>query len=175
MLLRAATLADAAAIAHLHAENWRLAYRGILQDAYLDHEVHAERLASWQERLASAIPGQYTIVAEEDGIFHGFACAFANEDPQWGHYLDNLHVAAGSKGKNIGASLMADVARWCSNIDASCGIYLWVLEANHAAIRFYERMDGIVNGDEMWEPPGGGKVLTLRYTWPDLTVLTAKA
>ncbi|GGC69829.1 N-acetyltransferase [Undibacterium terreum] len=173
MQLRTATLSDALAIAYLHAENWRLIYRGMLSDAYLDHEVHAERLASWEERLRSPAENQYIVVAEDQGIVRGFACAFANEHPQWGHYLDNLHVAADSKGQNIGARLMADVARWCSGIDAARGLYLWVAAANPSAIRFYQRVGGVAADDELWEPPGGGQVLCLRYTWPDMAVLKA--
>ncbi|MES2071165.1 MAG: GNAT family N-acetyltransferase [Pseudomonadota bacterium] len=175
MQLRTANLSDAPAIAHLHAENWRLAYRGLLQDAYLDHEIGAERLASWEERLRSPAPNQYIVVAEEEGILRGFACAFANEDPQWGHYLDNLHVAADSKGRNIGAKLMADVATWCAAIDPAASLFLWVLEANHAAIRFYQHMGGVHDGDEFWSPPGGGSVFTLRYVWRDLADLKTKA
>ncbi|HTD06413.1 GNAT family N-acetyltransferase [Undibacterium sp.] len=175
MQLRTATLSDAAAIAHLHAENWRRTYRGVLQDAYLDNEVQAERLNSWEERLRAPASNQYIVVAENAGAVSGFACAFANEHPQWGHYLDNLHVAADSKGQNIGAQLMADVASWCGGTDAARGLYLWVVQANHSAIRFYQRMGGVAADEELWEPPGGGKVLTLRYLWPDLAALKASA
>ncbi|MES2104276.1 MAG: GNAT family N-acetyltransferase [Pseudomonadota bacterium] len=171
MQLRSATLSDAAAIAYLHAENWRLIYRGMLQDAYLDHEIHAERLSSWEERLRSPAGNQYIVVAEHEGIVRGFACAFASEHPEWGHYLDNLHVAADSKGQNIGTKLMANVAGWCSRVDPAIGMYLWVAEANPAAIRFYQRMGGVPKDDELWEPPGGGQILCLRYTWPDLALL----
>ena len=38
--LRDATKHDSAAIAHLHAESWRSAYRGILSGDYLDRHVH---------------------------------------------------------------------------------------------------------------------------------------
>ena len=175
MQLRTATLSDAKAIAYLHAENWRLAYRGLLQDTYLDDEIHAERLASWEERFHQPAPNQYIVVAEENGVLCGFACAFANEDTQWGHYLDNLHVAADSKGQNLGGKLMADIAIWCSDHDASQGLYLWVLEANHAAIRFYQRMGGVAADTELWEPPGGGKVQTLRYVWSELEQLSSKS
>jgi len=173
MQLRIATLSDAAAIAHLHAENWRLIYRGMLQDAYLNQDIYAERLESWEERLRSPASNQYIVVAEQGGGVCGFACAFASEHPQWGHYLDNLHVAADSKGQNIGAALMAEVACWCGGLDPAQGIYLWVARANQAAIRFYQRMGGVAADEELWEPPGGGEVLCLRYTWPDPRALTA--
>jgi hypothetical protein len=53
---RPATEADTAAIAELHAESWRLHYRGSFPDAFLDGDVGAERLAEWTERLARPAP-----------------------------------------------------------------------------------------------------------------------
>ena len=41
MQIRLATLADAEAIAHVHAESWRTAYRGALSDAYLSGPIDA--------------------------------------------------------------------------------------------------------------------------------------
>ena len=40
LTLREGTEHDAAAIAQLHADSWRSAYRGMLSDEYLDHRVH---------------------------------------------------------------------------------------------------------------------------------------
>ena len=60
-------------------------------------------------------------------------------------------------------------------VDAARGIYLWVAQANHPAIRFYQRMGGVPADDELWEPPGGGQILCLRYTWLELAGLALKA
>lgn len=174
MQLRNATAADTAAIAGLHAQNWQLAYRGMLADDYLDHQVYAERLATWQERLGNADPAQYVVIAEEGGRMVGFACAYGDADAEWGNYLDNLHVAPDNKGKNIGARLMADVAAWCERHFPDRGLYLWVLEENRQARRFYERLGGIKADGEDWTPPGGGSVPTLRYVWRDLAALQAQ-
>ena len=38
-------------LASLHAESWRAAYRGLYSDAFLDREVHAERMAFWTLRV----------------------------------------------------------------------------------------------------------------------------
>jgi hypothetical protein len=43
--LRDATEHDSPAIARLHADSWRSAYRGMLSDDYLDHRAHSERAA----------------------------------------------------------------------------------------------------------------------------------
>jgi ribosomal protein S18 acetylase RimI-like enzyme len=174
MQFRNATITDADAIAGLHAQNWQLGYRGMLDDDYLDHQVYAERLATWQERLNDADPAQYVVVVEDEGRMVGFACAYGDADGEWGNYLDNLHVAPDCKGKNIGAQLMSNVAAWCEQNYPDRGLYLWVLEENRQAKRFYERLGGVKADQELWTPPGGGSVPTLRYVWRDLAALQAR-
>ena len=41
---REATRADAMAVARLHAESWRVHYRGAYRDAYLDGDVVEDRI-----------------------------------------------------------------------------------------------------------------------------------
>jgi ribosomal protein S18 acetylase RimI-like enzyme len=175
MQIRNALPSDAAAIANLHALNWRLGYRGMLSDDYLDHEVLAERMAVWQERMQADDAEQYVVVAEEDGRLLGFACAYGDADAEWGSYLDNLHVDPDFKGRNIGVKLMAEVAAWCRNTHPGRGLFLWVLEENRQARRFYDRMGGVKADEEMWSPPGGGNVPTLRYVWRDVDILLQRA
>jgi hypothetical protein len=64
---REATEQDASDIAMLHAESWRLHYRGAYLDSYLDGDVVTDRLAVWSNRLAPPRLHQYTVVAESGG------------------------------------------------------------------------------------------------------------
>ena len=169
MKIRIANAPDAAAIADLHAESWRIAYRGMLQDDYLDREIFPERLALWDERFRTPAANQYVIVAEVDAKVAGFACAYGGEDPVWGSFLDNLHVTPASKRTGIGSALMQDVAQWSMKAWPNCGMYLWVLESNTPAIRFYERVGGRCAGEGLWNPPDGGEYRKLRYAWDDLS------
>ena len=90
---RPATAADTAAIAALHAESWRLHYRGSFPDAFLDGDVGTERLAEWTERLARPAPEDRTTVAVDgEGEIVGLAHTILHDDPEWGALLDNLHV-----------------------------------------------------------------------------------
>ena len=56
MEYRHATAQDASAIATLHAESWRQNYRGAFSDAFLDGDVHTERLTVWTKRLRTPGP-----------------------------------------------------------------------------------------------------------------------
>jgi GNAT superfamily N-acetyltransferase len=173
MRIRAAELKDAEAIALLHAESWRVAYRGIYRDEYLDGDVFRDRKDVWQERLTSPAKGQFTIVAEEDDNIVGFACAIGEEDSRWGTLLDNLHVDPQRKRGGIGTQLVGEVAMWARREHPDSGLYLWVLEANPSARRFYERLGGRNAEQTTSEPAGGGIVSSLRYAWPDLAALVA--
>jgi GNAT superfamily N-acetyltransferase len=163
--LREADPADAPAIARLHAESWRVAYRGQYSDAFLDGPVFDDRRRVWDERLSSPTQNQHTIVAEGDGVIAGFACAFGDHDPQWGTLLDNIHVDPLRKRRGVGTQLIREVAGWAHREYAASGLYLSVLEANAPARRFYERL-GARNAERMTsEPPGGGVIVSLRYVW----------
>jgi hypothetical protein len=99
---RAACPGDAPAIAGLHADSWQRHYRGAFSDAFLDNDVAGYLLPLWTERLAIPHPQARTIVAERDGAVVGLAHTLLGEDPAWGAFLDNLHVAHGLKRQGIG-------------------------------------------------------------------------
>src|SRR5215467_14688607 len=106
MIFRDATTDDSLAIAHLHAESWRSAYRGTFSDDFLESRVHQERREEWQARFSGAERDPFfVLLAESSGHLAGFACVFPDRDPLWGSYLDNLHVAPGLTGHGIGRQL----------------------------------------------------------------------
>lgn len=176
--LREAGPADAPAIAQLHAESWRAHYRGAYSDAFLDGDVHADRLAVWSRELRR--PGRRTILAERERPV-GFASIVFDEDPRWGTLLDNLHVALEHKRQGIGRRLL--VASACELVahGGSAALYLWVLEQNRDAVAFYRACGGRRAGRATVTPPGGvpgrldGAPVTLRMAWPDARLLLPRA
>ena len=164
---------DAGPIAALHAESWRRHYRGAYSDTFLDGEVAAERLALWSEQLRARCPDQLTIVAEEAGSLVGFAHVVLDEDARWGALLANLHVAHTHQRQGIGSKLMALAARSAVEQRPASGLYLWVLEQNLPAQRFYEAQGGRRVGRDLVQAPGGGpgrlsgSPAKLRYAWSD--------
>jgi GNAT superfamily N-acetyltransferase len=172
MRYRKATEADAKAIATLHAESWRAHYRGAYRDEYLDGEVFEDRLRVWEARLSAPAPNQFVILAEEDDDLIGFACTYGAYDESWGSLLDNLHVRPESHGQGVGLRLMSEVAAWCRANYPGYGLYLWVLESNHRAQRFYQHLGANDQGGEISKPPGGGQIHGRRYAWkvvPDIS------
>ncbi|MGH9207409.1 MAG: GNAT family N-acetyltransferase, partial [Acidimicrobiales bacterium] len=147
--LRQATPEDAKPIALLHADSWRRTYRGALPDAFLDGEVESDRLALWHDRLAAPAEGEHTVVAEESDGIEAFAHTVADDDPEWGALLGNIHVSVARRGQGLGAQLMTDAAVWVDGNGRRKSLYLWVLEQNTGAQRFYRRLGGEPAGREM--------------------------
>ena len=168
---RPAGPADAAAVAHLHADSWRRHYRGAYSDAFLDGDVVSDRLAVWTERLREPDPRRCTILAEDGGLV-GFANTFFDDDPTWGALLDNLHVADGHKSRGIGSRLLELTAKELLERSEPTGLYLWVLEQNRDGQAFYEACGARRVGRRPVPPPGGiasrlsGSPMGLRYAWP---------
>ncbi len=166
---------DAGRVAALHAASWRSAYRGILPDAYLDREMDAERRALWQARLGAAAGGRLCVwLAERGNDLAGFACLLLDEEPAWGACLDNLHVQPELRSRGLGRQLFAHAVRWLLAAEPSRPVYLWVFEANAVARRLYERLHGQVAEPAIKDLPGGARVPSLRYVWPDAAALLAR-
>ena len=170
--LRDATESDCASIAQLHAESWRSAYRGMLSDEYLDTRAHAERAELWRARFSeSNVNPFFVILAEVDSQLAGFACVFPNEHAVFGSYVDNLHVAPQLARQGIGKRLLAEVGRRLIAEQTPGGVYLWVIEANTNARRFYSRVGAAEVGFEEFTMPDGGRVREVRCCWPSPTKL----
>jgi GNAT superfamily N-acetyltransferase len=171
---RPADPSDATAVAALHADSWRRHYRGAYSDAFLNGDVHADRIAIWTERLREPDRVSRTILAENGDGLVGFAHVVFDADPHWGTLVDNLHVVHTEKGRGIGSQLLALSAR--AALEQDTGLYLWVLEQNVDARAFYGARGGKCVERAPVPPPGGiasrlnGSPVGLRYAWPDPAV-----
>ena len=175
--LRAMRADDADAVALLHATSWRSAYRGMLPDAYLDGDLIGERQAVWRERLQGPATGPaFGVIAEDEaGRVIGFAYVALDEDPIWGTLVDNLHVHPDLKGGGIGRLLLQAAAHRLGP-DHTRPLYLWVLDANESAKRFYARMGAEFAEQTTEDLPFGGVALTKwRCVWRDPSTLLADA
>ncbi len=162
---RLATRSDTLSVARLHADSWRRAYRGIYTDEFLDGDLVSERLGVWRPRLADPQSNQFVCVAEAGGELAGFICGYADDDAKWGSLIDNLHVAIDFRRTGIATELMGRAGDWFAANANHPGVYLWVLEDNTGARRFYEAL-GAKNAETVTRTLESGNVgNTCRYTW----------
>lgn len=164
--LRLATLQDAPAIAALHAASWRATYAGIFSQNFLDHHADKNRLDLWQKRLGDPAANQWVQLAHVEDKLAGFICVFAAEDDKFGSLIDNLHVAPGMTGHRIGRRLMASASQWLAQGYADDPVYLWVLERNTGAKRFYEAVGGRDDGLHEHAHADGQVLPACRMVWP---------
>ncbi|CAM3536389.1 GNAT family N-acetyltransferase [Zobellia roscoffensis] len=171
---RTATLGDAVSIAGLHVKSWQENYRGAFSDAYLDELALGEREKIWHDRLENPLSRQTVIVAEKGEDLVGFVCAFFDVDDDFGTLLDNLHVLKDVQGMGIGKRLMSLIAKEVQDREPNSGLYLWVLESNEAALRFYDRQGGkrleTVEGNDIGDKP----IMKVRYHWSSMEKLIDK-
>jgi len=170
---RPAKPSDTDAIALLHTRSWRENYRGAFSDAFLDGELPDERMRVWRARLDHPPENQFVQLAFDATKLVGFVCAYGAHDPQWGSFVDNLHVANAAKRNGIGASLMRQAGAWLESLYPNLGVYLFVLEANSPARRFYEQLGAQNAGVSTMETHGGAVVRSCRYIWPRASAVGA--
>lgn len=178
---RPADAFDADAVALLHADSWRRHYRGAYADSFLDGDLAADRREVWSARLAAPADRTdhtATILAEHDNELVGFVHVVFDDDPRWGSLVDNLHVRSDRRRSGIGRQLLTRTARAVAEGATHPAMYLWVLQQNTAAQRFYLACGASSADLELVPPPGGdparlnGTPYGLRMTWPDAAPLS---
>jgi len=165
VVLRPALHDDWKAIADLHAASWRATYRGALSDAYLASEVVGDRRTFWKKRFDHPEPGQHVVVAARGRTLLGFGCALIDLDDEWGSLLDNLHVGESVQRRGIGKRLLRAIGSHCATHAPQAELYLWVLQGNEEAVRFYLAQGAQNVGSDVWDAPGGTQVPTYRLAW----------
>ena len=164
--LTPATARDIEPIAQLHAKSWRIAYRGMLPDDYLDQRVVADRIAFWTARFDSVRPDRRLVLkAEIDAALLGFVCVLLDAEPNWGARLDNLHVSPESKGTGIGYALFQAARDWIAHVSPGTAMHLWCVERNLVARRFYDRQGGKVVETATRSVAQDLALPELRYWW----------
>jgi ribosomal protein S18 acetylase RimI-like enzyme len=159
--IRPATVADADAIAALHASSWRSAYRGIFKDDTLGPSLDGERREHWRAKLAAMASDDAVLIAEGQG----FIAAWATGDAGFGAYIDNLHVRPDRRSAGLGRRLLgAAMQRVATRGERRA--YLWVFDANTRAIDFYRRLGGEIV-EQGFDEIDGQPVAHSRITWSD--------
>ena len=169
--VRAATVADAFAIAQVHQRSWRSTYAGILPEDFIAANAGRKSEAVWHRRLARGAPGEATWIAEDRGEVVGFA--------NYGdarHRLEGLdaeiyalYVVQEHQRRGAGRELVRACARHFVR-QGQFGFYLWVLKANRARL-FYEALGGAEIGEKTERLGPLHTFAQIAYGWHDLAAL----
>ena len=135
LVIRKATKDDARQIAEILVEDWKVAYRGIIDSAFLDSMTVEERYQrEWQRYQI------YTVAADESGGL-GFAWDEMTGDEAADCEIVALYVRYAKRNSGIGRALFQH------SVDAfrAAGkktMIIWCLKENAQARTFYEKMGG---------------------------------
>jgi GNAT superfamily N-acetyltransferase len=137
-----ARVGDAEALTDLHLDVWEEAYADLMPASVFTERRarRAERVASWSGIIASG--SSDNLLAWSDDRLLGFSSTGTGRDPDDDLpplELMALYVRASSYGIGLGHALLDAALR-------SSPAYLWVLDRNHRAIRFYERHGFVFDG-----------------------------
>ncbi len=161
---RKANVDDALAVATAHARGWQVAYKGIVPQEYLDAINIEQRLGQWRGYLEADTPTDY--VAEVDGEVVGFANVGVFRDDPDDHAAGELwamYVNPDAWGAGAGYALMQATLTHFAEKNLRTG-YLWVIEQNDRARRFYERQGWTSNEAFKYEDVAGVTLTERRYS-----------
>ncbi len=149
---------DFEAIGNIYACSWKTAYRGIVPQSYLDG-LNGGRLST---TLANSQYDAFIILDGDKYVGTSSVCAARDEKKVgWGElisiYLLPEYFGKGYAKPLFDCSVNALVSEGFTNI------YLWVLDENIRAKRFYEKQGFRHNGDQKSITIGCKELQEIRY------------
>lgn len=174
-MIRAASLADAPAIAALHDQVWRETYRDLATPEAWEALTEDLRLARWREILADPDPRRVTLLAEDGGRLLGFGTACAPTEAIFGGRGEVrwLHVAGEARRTGVGRRLMSALAGRLGDWGYH-GCALAVVVGNDPALAFYRRLGGRQIGGYV-DPGPLWRSENIVFAWDDLSALRKAA
>jgi len=153
MRIRDAKVKDAADIALIHLNTWRIAYAGIVPNSHLN-SLSLERLQKhWENTLTQSIGNTIVAVTEDEQVI-GWAFFGPSRDKDGVGYgeLYAIYLDSDYWGKGYGQELIFFAIEHLKKKGLTT-ITLWVLEKNKRTIRFYEKAG--------FKPDGGRKSINI--------------
>ena len=147
MIVRNVKKEDLRAVSEIAVRGWQTAYRGIIDDEYLD-SLSVE--ANYQKRLKDYKENGF-IVAELDNEVVGFfrytlENLFSKEMPEIDGEICAIYVKPELKRNGIGRELFKYVFNEFKK-NGNKKIILWCLKGNYPSRAFYEKMGGVLCGE----------------------------
>ena len=140
------------------AESWKAAYRGIVPQSYLDSLSEDRWLPVFEN-------GRFqTLIAAQNNTVIGAAvfCGAREKEMREFGEIAAIYVLPRFMGQGVGTALLNAAAETLRA--KTRGIYLWVLEENFRARRFYEKFGFLFSGKSLCTDIGGKTLRELMYS-----------
>ncbi len=144
---------DSFKISRIYEESWKYAYKGIIPQSYLESIPSGKWVSNLDDK------NRNSLLLIEDNIFVGTSSFGSSRFENYNNYgeIVSVYLLPEYIGKGYGKLLMDAVIGELSKMNFK-DIFLWVLEENHNARRFYEKY-GFVISDNYLDDNIGGKAL----------------
>jgi len=141
---------DIPAVVDIQVEGWKVAYKGIIEDTYLNSMSKEERI---EKRKKDYKQGAF-IVAEINNEIVGFCRYYDKVISADGDGCDSelmaIYVKPTLKHQGIGKKIFNYVKLKLKSIGKK-KMVLWCLKDNYASRKFYESMGGVIVGEHSIE------------------------
>ena len=163
MKIRWSKPADTAALAALHRDAWRYAYRGIIPGISLERMIARRGPVGWGRMHRS---GLRVLVLEFDNQVAGYATfgpcktqSFARRGE-----IHELYMRPECQGTRLGRRRFGEARRHL-RANGLVGLLVWSLAENDLACRFYKALGG---KERMrgYERIGGARLEKIAFVWP---------
>ena len=151
---------DRKAISRIYELSWKYAYAGIIPQDYLDQIPEGR----WADKIVT--PGWNTLVCIENGEYIGTSsfCRSRFEQYSESGEVISIYFLPEYMGKGYGYRLLSKVVNELKNQGFE-EVFLWVLEDNHRARKFYEKFGFLCTGDYIEDSIGGKELREVRYIY----------
>lgn len=149
---------DRFAVSRIYEESWKTAYKNIVPQNFLD-SIEPGR---WAAHLDN---GQiHHLLLIEDGAFIGTASYCESRLPAFAGFgeIVSIYLLPEYMGRGLGKKLFEAVVERLQKLGFN-HIFLWVLEENYRARKFYEKMGFTSSGEFLDDDIGGKKLREVQY------------
>lgn len=147
-------------ISRVYEESWKFAYKNIIPQDYLESIPEGQ----WVTNLDD--PAWKTLVCIEDSMIVGtssFCGSRLQHFDGWGEVI-SIYLLPDHMGKGYGKRLMKSVIAELKKLGYE-DVFLWVLEENERARRFYENFGFVPTDDFLDDNIGGRDLREVRYIY----------
>lgn len=151
---------DLSAVSRVYEQSWKYAYRGIIPQAFLDNIEQGR----WSRNIVQ--PGRQSLLLLDEGRIVGTSsiCPSRFEDMAGYGEIISIYLLPEYMGKGCGVLLMNAAVDELFKMGFQ-DIFLYVLEENHRARRFYETFGFQPSGRSLQNDIGGKLLTELQYVW----------
>lgn len=152
---------DRFAVSRIYEESWKWAYKDIVPQTYLESIPAGQWCASLDKNKE-----MHTLLAVLDGTFIGTSSYGRSrflEFEGWGEIV-SIYFLPEYAGKGYGRQLLGAALDEMAHLGFR-DVFLWVLEDNARARKFYEKAGFIFHNNYLDDDIGGKKVREIQYCY----------